>query len=237
MNRIDVHCHFLPGLDDGCRDLPESLECLRLMAAHGYNRIFCTPHAGTSDFSQLTCEEVAERVRELQGHVATAQLPIELRPGGELRLSPHIPEDLPKFGIPTFGHGGKYVLADLWEADWPAWATRAVEWLQNRGYTVIIAHPERMPVMRGNPGFMTELAKLGVLFQGNLGPIGGADSWPIVTLAQRFLQDGRYFMVGSDGHRTNHMLARLDGLKRIEELVGREKLEELTVRNPGRLWV
>ncbi|HUO09227.1 MAG TPA: CpsB/CapC family capsule biosynthesis tyrosine phosphatase [Phycisphaerae bacterium] len=236
MNRIDVHCHFLPDQDDGCEDLGESLECLRTMAAHGYNRVFCTPHCGSSDFTELTCEGVAERVRELQGHVTEAGIPIELRAGGELRLSPHLAEDLPRMGVPTYGHGGKYVLADLWEADWPVWATRGVEWLQKRGLTVIIAHPERMPVMRGNPGFIAELAKLGVLFQGNLGPIAGADSAGIVALAQRFLQDGRYFMVGTDGHRANHMEARLAGLKRVEELVGKEKLEELTVRNPGRLW-
>ena len=236
MNRIDVHCHFLPDLDDGCQNLFESLECLRLMAAHGYNRIFCTPHAGSSEFSELTCEAVAEHVRELQGHLVAAQIPIELRPGGELRLSPHIAEDLPRMGVPTYGHATKYILTDLWESDWPSWATRAVEWLQKRGLTVIIAHPERMPIMRTNPAFIQELAKLGVLFQGNLGPIAGADSPPIVALAQRFLQDGRYFMVGSDGHRPPHMLARLDGLNRINDLVGPEKLEELTVRNPARLW-
>jgi protein-tyrosine phosphatase len=237
MNRIDVHCHFLPGLDDGCKDLSESLECLQIMAGHGYDRIFCTPHAGSSDFTELTCQQVAERVRELQGHVATAGLPIELRPGGELRLSPHIPQDMPKFGIPTFGHAGKYILVDLWEPDWPAWAAEAIEWLQKQDCTVIVAHPERMPVLRGNPEKIEEIAKLGVLFQGNLGPIGGADSAAIVALAHRFLQDGRYFMVGSDGHRANHMMARLQGLRKIEELVGKDKLEELTEKNPSRLWV
>ncbi len=49
--------------------------------------------------------------------------------------------------------------------------------------------------------------------------------------------DGRYFMVGSDGHRASHMKTRLEGLKHIEMLVGKEKLDELTVGNPGRLWV
>lgn len=240
MNRIDVHCHFLPALDDGCRTLAESLQCLQMMAAAGYRRVFCTPHCGSSDFTELTTSEVSERVRALAGHVAAAGVPVELKAGGELRLSPLIAEDLPEehggCGVPTYGHAGKYVLADLWEADWPAWANRAVEWLQKRGHTVIIAHPERMPVLRAKPALIEEIAQLGVLFQGNLGPIAGADAADIVVLARRYLQEGRYFMVGTDGHRPAHMALRLAGLRVVEELVGKDKLEELTVRNPSRLW-
>jgi protein-tyrosine phosphatase len=240
MNRIDVHCHFLPALDDGCKSVGESLECLRMMAAAGYSRVFCTPHCGSADFTELTTAEVAERVRALTGQVVAAGIPIELKPGGELRLSPMIAEDLPEenggCGIPTYGQAGKYVLTDLWEADWPAWAVRAIEWLQKRGLTVIVAHPERMPALRSNPELIEDIARLGVLFQGNLGPIAGADAADIVVLARRYLQEGRYFMVGTDGHRPAHMAMRLTGLKVVEELVGKEKLEELTVRNPSRLW-
>jgi protein-tyrosine phosphatase len=111
-----------------------------------------------------------------------------------------------------------------------------VEWLQKRDFTVIIAHPERMPVLLQDPTKINELVQLGVLFQGNLGPIAGADIRPIVALAHRYLQDGRYFMLGTDGHRQAHLATRLAGLKTVEELVGPEKLEELTIRNPTRLW-
>jgi len=236
MKRIDVHGHFLPALDDGCATLAESLECLRMMAGAGYDRAFCTPHCGSPSSNDPSNARVLDLVKLLQEQVTQAGIPIELKPGGELRLSPHIAEDLPKLGVPTYGHHGKYVLADLWEMDWPVWATRAVEWLQKRDFTVIIAHPERMPVLLEEPGKIAELAKLGVLFQGNLGPIGGADSRAVVSLAQRYLMDGRYFMVGTDGHRQGHMAARLKGLEKVQELVGAEKLQELTVRNPARLW-
>jgi protein-tyrosine phosphatase len=242
MDRIDVHCHFLPALDDGCATLEESLQCLRMMVAAGYGRIFCTPHCGTTGFSELTMEEIGEQVRSLQGHVAAAGIPIELKQGGELRLGPDTAEELKNNGeyflqgIPTYGHRGKYVLADVWEEDWPAWATRGVQALQQRGLTVIIAHPERMPVLRERPEMIGELAALGVLFQGNLGPIAGSDSPDIVALARQFLLEGRYFMVGTDGHRPGHLGQRLAGLKVAEALVGEEKLRELTVGNPGRLW-
>ncbi len=70
--------------------------------------------------------------------------------GGELRLSPYIAEDLPKMGVPTYGHAGKYVLADLWEPEWPLWATRAVEWLQAHGVCGDYRASERMPMMQGS---------------------------------------------------------------------------------------
>jgi protein-tyrosine phosphatase len=236
---IDTHNHFLPDLDDGCRTVRESLECLQQMVAAGYGRIFCTPHCGANEFNNLPCSEVAERVRSLQGHATAAGISIEIRPGGELRLTESLAALLPELGgggVPTYGHSGKYVLADLWEEDWPDWATRAVEWLQNRGHIVIIAHPERMPSLLQSPGRIDELGRLGVLFQGNLGPIGGADSVQIVTLAERYLQDGRYFMAATDGHRTSHLARRLAGLARIHELVGAEELKKLTESNPARLW-
>ena len=236
MKRIDVHGHFLPALDDGCRDLAESLQCLRMMAAAGYDRVFCTPHCGASDFSDLTCAAIADQVRRFAPAIAAAGIPIEIFPGGDLRLTPLRAEDLPRVGVPTFGHAGKYVLADLWEPTWPAWASRAVEWLQKRDYTVIIAHPERMPVLRHKPAKIDEIARLGVLFQGNLSPLGGGESDDINALGERYLKEGRYFMLGSDAHRPSHMEPRLAGLRRAAEWVGQETLDELTITHPLQLF-
>jgi protein-tyrosine phosphatase len=236
MGRIDVHGHFLPKVDDGCQSLGESAAIFQIMVAAGYTRFFCTPHCGDSEYSTLTPAEIAERVRTLQGYMDAAGIPVELKPGGEVRLSPDLARDLPEGLVPTYGNGGKYVLADLWEPDWPGWAARGVEWLQAQGYMVIIAHPERMDYLRQRPERIDELAAMGVLFQGNLGPLGGGDSEDVVALARRYLMEGRYFMVGTDCHRLSHMAARMAGLRVIEELAGAAKLEELTVVNPGRLW-
>ena len=233
---IDVHNHFLPGLDDGCRAMPETYLALRMMVDAGYTRLFCTPHTGTEDFSDPTVPQVAQAVAELREAIAKAGMPLEIKPGGELRLSADLEQRLPRIGIPTFGHAGKYVLADLWERDWPTWATRDVEWLLSQGLTVILAHPERMSVIRKNPAFIDELARMGLWFQGNLGPIGGGDSTEVVALAHRFLQDGRYFMLGTDGHRPDTLPVRLEGLKLAEKFVGHEKFVELTETNPAKLW-
>lgn len=234
MQRIDVHAHFLPGIDDGCRDDAEALECLRTLVANGYDRAFCTPHWEFEGFRTL--DEVAGRVARLQEVVTRAGVPMELRPGGELRLSVNMAEELRATGIPTYGHAGRYVLIETWAARWEPWKTRAVEWLQKQGLTPILAHPERMPVLRGNPQWIEELARMGLKFQGNLGPLGGGDSADIVALAERYLQEGRYFILGTDTHRPNTLAIRMTGLQRAEALVGQAVLQQLTAENPGKLW-
>src|SRR5512140_752985 len=102
MSRIDVHGHFLPNLDDGCQSVAESLACLRMLAGAGYGRVFCTPHSGASGFTELTPAEVAQRVLRLQEQVTVAGIPIELKPGGEVRLTPELATDLPGGIVPTY---------------------------------------------------------------------------------------------------------------------------------------
>ena len=234
MNRTDVHGHFLPGLDDGCRDVGESLICLKAMAGAGYRRVFCTPHCGPEG---VPLERIAREVALLQEALVATRIPIELRPGGELGLTPNLPEHARANGLPTYGHNSKTMLVDIWEYEWPTWATRDCEWLLGQGYRVVLAHPERMPSVQEHPALLDQLARMGLVFQGNLGPLGGSESQHCRELAERFLQDGRYFMLGSDAHRKETLAVRLAGLRRAEELVGAQTVQALTETNPGTLWV
>ncbi len=207
-----------------------------MMVANGYTRLFCTPHTGANDFTDPSTTQVAQAVDALRLEIQKAKIPLEIKPGGELRLSENLPDRMKEMGIPTYNHAGQYALVDLWERDWPIWATRGVEWLLKQNLKVILAHPERMAALRQNPKFIDELARMGLLFQGNLGPIAGGDKPEVVALAHQFLKDGRYFMVGTDGHRPDTLPIRMEGLQAIEKLVGSEKLLELTQTNPEKLW-
>lgn len=235
--RIDTHNHLLPGVDDGCRDASEVLANARLFVAHGYTRLFCTPHFGETGFNDLTVAQVAQRVAQLRQVIAEAQIPLELRPGGEIRLDAELPETLRTLGIPTFGHNTRYVLVDTFEPGWPTWATRAVEWLHKQGLTVILAHPERMEVLQHDPAFVDELLRMGLLLQGTWGPLAGVDRPAANALAERFLKDGRYFLIGSDAHRPNTIAARAKGLAQARAYAGDTVVDRLTIANPETLWV
>lgn len=236
MNYIDVHNHFLPGMDDGCKNFGESLLCVRAMIAQGYNRFFLTPHTGPTEITNIKPAQTCLAVERFSRQMAEAGVKAEFRPGGELRLSPEMCRWTDMTLVPTYGMNTRYVLADLWEPFWPAWGDEAVDWLQHRGFTVVLAHPERMACMLDDPGFIQVLADRGVLFQGNLGPLGGSETELVRQLAQRYLNEDRYFMLGTDGHRPDHIAFRMAGITLAADLVGEAHLRRLMVENPSKLW-
>ena len=123
------------------------------------------------------------------------------------------------------------MLIDTFEKGWPEWATRGVEWLQKQGYTVILAHPERMDVLQNDPAFVEEFIRMGLLLQGTMGPLAGVDKASANALAERFIKEGKYFLLGSDGHRPNTFAQRMAGLARAREWVGNEVVDRLTVEH------
>lgn len=236
--RVDTHHHLIPSIDDGCRNLDDVVENLRVMALAGYTRIFCTPHCLHPEFTPLPNFKIVEEVERLRRHLAAAEggAPIEIQAGGELRLEADLPERLRATGIPTFGMAGTHVLVETWEPVWPEWVLQNIEWLQKQGLVVILAHPERLPPIQTEPELVDRLLRMGVLFQGTLGPIGGEEKQRSAEVAAQFLKEGRYFMVASDAHRPENLARRLQGLETIRELVGEAALTELTVTNPGKIW-
>lgn len=234
--RIDTHHHLLPGIDDGCRDLTDTLTNLQHMALAGYSKIFCTPHCFNGMCERLNNELISSSVRQLQITLRERGIPIEILPGGELCMVQDMVEQAKFRGIPTFGMANQYVLVESWSPTWEPWLFTHIEWLQKRGLTVILAHPERMRPMHERPALLDELTSRGVLLQGTLGPIAGKDSALAATLSERLLKEGRYFMVATDGHRSDTLPARLTGLDVIRKFVGEAALTELTITNPAKLW-
>src|SRR6266550_1675211 len=84
--RIDVHTHLLPGVDDGCADVAESIACGRMLLAAGYSHAFCTPHIWPN-LPHNNVEVIAQRTRELQQEFDRAGVTLKLLPGGELWCS------------------------------------------------------------------------------------------------------------------------------------------------------
>src|SRR5579884_293306 len=110
--RIDVHSHLLPGVDDGCGTLEESLQCARALVDAGYTHSFCTPHIWPN-LPDNTVRNIAERTQRLQQALHEANVPLQLFPGGELNLSADFRRFAPH-DVVTYGLRGRYCLFDLW---------------------------------------------------------------------------------------------------------------------------
>lgn len=236
IGRFDVHAHLLPGVDDGCPSVDESLACARLMVDAGYRMAFCTPHIWPG-FPENTWPNVRRWTRELQHAVEEAGLPLRLYPGGEINIQATLPAILgwQKEDVPTYGEGGQYVLVDFWCDRLPGEFEAGVRHLKSLGLTVIQAHPERIECFHREPSLVDRLGDMGVLFQGNLQCFTDPPDLPTRQLAEQYLAEGRYFLLGTDCHRLDTLRTRLDGLSAAVRIAGEARVRELTARNPAKL--
>jgi tyrosine-protein phosphatase YwqE len=97
---------------------------------------------------------------------------------------------------------------------------------------VILAHPERMAAVQNQPELADRFAEMGLLLQGNLQCFSDPPAAPTRRTVERFLLEGRYFLLGSDLHNLASLPMRIEGLKRATDLVGAETIDRLTVENP-----
>lgn len=230
--RIDVHSHLLPGVDDGCKTVEDSIACAKTLVNNGYTHAFCTPHIWPT-YKGVSRTSVPRWCAALQKEFDQAGVALKLLPGGELNIFQGVdkfaPDEIVPLGLGTFH------LIDMWAQDLPEFFDPAIRWLQAMGLTVILAHPERMRLVQDQPEIIEHFASLGVLLQGNLQCFGDKPDAMTRIRAEQFLADGKYFVLGSDTHNPESMDIRMRGLERVIELVGKDGVDQLTVKNPRKL--
>ncbi len=232
VGRIDVHSHLLPGIDDGCADLTESLACAKRLVEAGYTHAFCTPHI----WPQLknSTGTITPRVTALQWELDKAKIPLKVMPGGEMHIDANFTK-IPHADLVTYNNAGKYALFDFWTAEMPPYFDDCIHHMRAAGITPILAHPERIDAIQNDADVVDTFPKLGLLMQCNLECLGDTVGGARQILAEAWLEEGRYFLIGSDLHKPNTLEKRIRGLHRAFEIVGKEKVWELTHTNPSKL--
>jgi protein-tyrosine phosphatase len=234
--RVDVHTHLLPGVDDGCATVAESIECGRALVAAGYSHAYCTPHVWPN-LPENNAREIGGRVAALQGEFDGAGVALKLLPGGEHNLLSAWPglAETARGEIVTYGLLGRYLLFDFW-CDTAEMVRQRIEpaarYLREQGFELILAHPERIEALQNDEGALDRLTELGVKLQLNSWCLAEACGDKRREMAERLLEEGRYFLIGTDLHRPKGMAARIEGLAVAERLVGSSELSRLTMENP-----
>jgi protein-tyrosine phosphatase len=233
--RIDIHSHVLPGIDDGCLDLEESIASIHTLKQHGYVGSICTPHMWPEMYPANNVQNVNALTDVLRREIENAGIDYQLWIGGEVRLFPHVIDWLQAFGVPTLADSN-YVLIDLWESGmWPRWVDKAVDWLIEQGYKPILAHPERIGIQKGLEGRLDTLAALGVLLQGNFNCMTGEEGYLADQRIRQYMRENRYTFLAMDMHRPAALPSRIDGMSLVIEEFGEDTLTRLTEINPRRL--
>ncbi len=234
LGRIDIHSHLLPGVDDGCADLDESLASIATLMQNGYVGSICTPHIWPAAFPDNLPSNIEAWVQTLRQQLADHGVHYRVWPGGEVRLHKHVIDFFKTHGVPTLC-GTNRVLCDAWFDKWPRWIDKAFEWLLTKGYQPILAHPERLNVSDGLGDRLTPLTDVGVWLQGNFQSFTGELGYLADRYVRQFMAEGRYTFLAMDMHRPRALPARLDGLQLAVQEFGQETIDEMIEARPRKL--
>jgi protein-tyrosine phosphatase len=230
----DLHCHLLPGVDDGPADWETTMAMARALVDDGVTTVAATPH-GPGAFSGLRYDPMLlqERVVELRERLEAAQLNLHVVLGTEIVFDVDLPARLKAGALLPYGHSRAILLetpVDLL----PAALTKAIFDLQINGYRVLMAHPERTRSVQDDPNMLIPLVERGVLMQITAGSLAGVHGPRLQQIAQRLLIHGLGHVLASDahhplGHRAPCMRA---GLAAAEALVGAAQARHLVETTP-----
>jgi protein-tyrosine phosphatase len=174
---------------------------------------------------------VPQWTKDLQAALDAAGVELRVLPGGELNLHKDV-TSMPRDRIISAALADKYILVDMWADKLPAWFEPAIRWLQEMKLTVILAHPERMRAVQDEPELCERFAEMEILLQGNLQCFADRPDADTRRVAEMYLQDDRYFLLGSDLHDVPGLKKRLTGLVNAIELGGEQRIDQLTRENP-----
>jgi len=229
---IDIHSHILPGLDDGSKSMEETLAIVCQLHKAGFKTLIATPHVLEGrDF--LSPREILAATDQVCKCVAEAGIPVEIWPGAENYIFPDLAKWAGEGKLMTLGNTGRYLLVELPMLEIPQYTEQVFFELQVQGLTPVLAHPERNKGLIDQPEYLLDWAKKGVLFQMNLRSLSGRYGPRSEELAEIMLRSRLVHFVGSDAHRTSQRDSTyLEAVQSVEEIVGGERFQEVTQKNP-----
>lgn len=196
--RVELHFHLLPGVDDGPKTLDEAIALARLAVADGTGFVVCTPHVHLVDVSSLP-----GRVAELGAALREARVPLRVAAGGEIRPDTHLRSA--ELEILAQGPPGRRWL--LYETPFDPRHLdtfhAGARGLEERGYGLLIAHPERCAELLAPGGGLDERLRRGALLQVNASSLTGAHGRPALEAGFDLLDRGLVAALASDAHGTH----------------------------------
>jgi protein-tyrosine phosphatase len=198
---VDFHSHLLPGIDDGCKTMEDTIENIRELEYQGVKKIITTPHI----FKELypnTPEIIREKLILVKKVLLDHKIDIEMEAAAEYYLDEWFCQNFDKMELLTLF--GNHILVETNYMERPPFLEQIFFDLQTSGYKVIFAHPERYNYLINNYQAFHTLYDSGILFQCNLLSFTGYYSPQIKKAAQYLLKNKMIHMVGSDIHKMRH---------------------------------
>lgn len=234
---IDLHCHYLPGIDDGAESLEDSLELARAAVAAGIKTAVMTPHVHPGRYEN-SASSIKKLCTAFQRVLAHRQIPLEIRVGGEVRISADIMQMVEQEEIPYLGEldGHRIMLLEFPHSHLIIGAEKLINWLLARRIRPLIAHPERNKEVMRNVDKIAPFVEMGCLLQLTGASVIGQFGKPAQQCAQAIIERNWAAVVATDAHNLEHRPPNLDlASKALAEMGGEAFAQELTQKMPGRI--
>lgn len=229
---VDIHCHLLPGIDDGAQDWDETLAMARLAAEDGTTTIIATPHQ-LGNFGQNHGDQIRSLALEALQRLNTSNLPLKVLPGADVRIEPGMYDRLVRGEVLTLGDFRRHVLLELpHELYLPL--EPVLNELSRRKMVGVLSHPERNQGILGHPDVLVPLVDAGCLLQVTAGSLCGTFGPTCRQFSEWLLAEGLVHFVATDAHgsRARRPLMRR-AFERVVELTDEATAIDLCCRNPG----
>lgn len=228
---IDLHSHLLPGVDDGAKDLPMSLEMARLAVDQGITIMACTPHFYPGVYNSRG-SDILDRIADLQLRLREADIPLTLVAGGDLRLEPGLMRRL-KDGDALTINGSRYALIEPAHQLFTPGMEGFFADLLTAGFQPVLTHPERMDWIDQRYAAIERLLLSGVWMQITAGAVTGQFGRKASYWAERFICEGMAHILATDTHDPIRRPPRMrEAYETVVEWVGQKEADNLVLHRP-----
>jgi protein-tyrosine phosphatase len=234
---IDLHCHLLPGIDDGPQTLEESIELCRIAVADGVTHAIVTPHIHPGRWDN-TRQSIQRDCENLQSELLKNNIPLQLGFAAEVRLTDQIMQQVANDEIPFYGEvdGYNIMLLEFPHGHIIPGSDKLVAWLMEHNIRPLIAHPERNKQIMKDPTQLQPFIAAGCWLQLTAGSVTGGFGEQAQQVAHQLLKDDAVTVLASDGHNAK---ARQPGLKQAFDAIsgqyGAERARRLTQHTPAEI--
>jgi protein-tyrosine phosphatase len=228
---IDLHCHLLPGIDDGSKDLAMSLAMARMASADGISTIACTPHILPGIYNN-SGPAIRKAIARLAESIAKAGIPISLVTGADVHIACDLAVQLRDDRALTI-NGSRYLLLEPPHHVLPPRLEDLIFGLQAAGYVPILTHPERLSWLEGHYDLVGRLVSSSVLMQITAGSVMGRFGRRPCYWAERMLDEGLCHLLATDAHNTEQRAPRMaEARDVVAQRLGDDEAINLVLRRP-----
>lgn len=234
---IDLHCHILPGIDDGCKDMATTIEMAKAYIDNGVNKLVATSHIRSGMFDN-TEKIIKDKVSSTRKELDNNQIDLDLKAGAEYFWDDSFLEKCKNHEqLLTLGDAKKHVLVEFNYLTRPVNLREMVFELKIHGITLIMAHPERYRFVKEDLNWVHDLVNAGMLLQGTLGPLSGIWGNESKSLLKKLLKLDLIHLISSDSHRPKDVHKYIGKTyEKLVDLVGSAQADYLLTKNPEKIF-